>query len=228
MKISISEEICILYHDINGNIIMNMDDKYFSLDINSNDELELDEIVDINLLNKNKSINTYGKIHNTYENETLRSKIIDELEKDDSDNDSEIYDDLIDGYNNRKKCFPEEKYFNVENDNISIKSNDSEDNTQFYRYGNSDILKCFDKYFNSSSLYDTFIFDDENKFMLVSLKNNQYNSYRITITLSGKFILNIIGTTTKYFDLKLNDENIPQLIINKSMVNGIDKTEIFE
>jgi hypothetical protein len=136
-----------------------------------------------------------------------------------------------------EKYFPEEKYFivnilnkkkeknvfyNDNNDNHNDNDNDNDNDNEyddydddivggFAFYGFKDNMIINETIEQSTCNYDTLIADGDissNKFIFMAESKNEQNSFRITIFTSGKFRLNIIGTSITLFKLIDVDENL--------------------
>ena len=221
--VTISDLNPILYHDIDGNIILTIIDKdkllYFFLTIDNKDNLEWVRIEDYNrlpLVDSSHKLH-YNNIQNSNAKYSLRGKIIDKLEEEDED--KEIYSDEdidADEYKVKYKYYPEDKlYFTstISDDTIHHDTESESDDDYTYNINNNDtckfkyskdisikndVLTCLDRTLNFPANYDTFIFDENSKMILITLESSEKNHYRIIIT-HNHIELNIIGTMKKIF-----------------------------
>ena len=121
------------------------------------------------------------------------------------------YEDEEPEYKERYKYCPENKYYYVIEDEDCDEENSDNDEEHIYsKFGDNDIITCFNKTLGSSSLYDVLIFDKNNKMVLKTIESKESNSYRVIITTCGEFELNIIGNKRIRFvpNYIQKDENV--------------------
>ena len=235
MNISIVNEndknitlLAFLCHDDSGNIILKIHETYHALFINEKNNIEFFEIYNYNNLpNTNKNIQ-YNKINNIIQEKTLKSKITKEIEDIKCDYNDEIELDYENDIQKYKIC-PEDKLFVVE-DEDEDKDEDKDDNDEnfddfeiYYKFsksGNKNIITCLEKTLDSPPIYDTFVINDNNNTVLVTMQSNEQSAYRIIFYTSGKIGLNIIGSKINIYYLEFNEENNEILI--KSKFCGFD------
>lgn len=214
------------YHDIDGNIfirtgkifinkINNYIDLIYFLSINANNDLEWINI-DIDSFENMKSVekvSKYGDIKNTYEKNSLRGKIVDDIDKQEKNhNDEEIEsDEEEEEYKIKYKYYPEDKYYYSVDTDESDSDNESE-HYKFHSSGDTTIIECLDRTLDVSANYDTLVFDKDIRRVLMSLESNEKNSYRVTIMTNGEIELNIIGTEKRKYSIVFDDKTI---ILNK-------------
>jgi hypothetical protein len=206
---NLNAEIC---HDINGNIFIVCNDKYYWLYIDKHDNLMLDIIDDINLLTTVENYNIqFRKIKHTFDLSSLKGKIMNELdeetnnEHDDDMSDFEDEDEEHVQYRNAMRHYPEDRHYycdyaenceDYEEDDICEEFN-------FSRFGDDDFVRQLNVTFESNSLYDTIILNKTININAVvfTMESNAKSSYRITIGTDGMFTLNIVGTSVRHYTL---------------------------
>jgi len=190
-----------LSHDIDGNLILYFKSKYYYLDINHKNELEWIEIHDISIFPKIDNVLDYSTIKNTYENETLRKKIIEEIDKetehDGSDSEVDMDEEEL---KTRYKFLPEEKLYYITETN-------SNHNVIFAKSDEEIVMCCLDWTLNSTSLYDFLIFADiEKKLIAYSSKSKTRNHYRVLISQTGQMTLNVMADKITNYVMKTNSD----------------------
>ena len=85
------------------------------------------------------------------------------------------------------------------------------------------LLSCLLRVYVSKRLsnYDTFIINDNTSYVLTTLQSMEKSSYRISIYITGKIILNIVGSYLKTFILKYSDSSefsIKTILTNTKIV----------
>lgn len=238
----------IIYHDINGNIFMKtmntikieekieekksdteekialpvsgIEDVYYFLAIDATDNLEWVKIEDYNSLELIKPIVPYCEIKNTYNKNSLKGKVLKELEDNEID---ELYtsdpeDDAE--YKIKHKSYPEDRYYMVDREEVS--DDEYECKYNFSKSGDETIIESLDRTLGSSSGYDTFIMDESTSFVLTTMESDEKCSYRITLFTSGRMALNIVGSKIKLFNTIYTVDDIG----NKNFITNVVKTNI--
>ena len=229
MLIKLGSNNCILYHDINGNLIASINEKIYWLDINKNSNLEFIEIKNIGALFdvENGKIN-YNKITMISEN-SLKKKLIDSItNEDENDFPLELEDD--EQYIQERTVYnyiPESKNYTIEEqeendpdyyDEEEIKFNFSSLNS------NKDIiLEEFNKSFDTSAIYDIIV--KNNNLVVFTSEAYPYSSYKITI-LDNLFELNIIGTSINLYKLEYINDNLVFTDVKNDNIISEDKQTI--
>jgi hypothetical protein len=203
----------IFYHDINGNLYLEINNKYYVLIISLNDEIEFIEINDYNNLvdvDVDNTIN-YSQIKNTYEKNSLKGKINNELEENENDDDDDDYiNDTDEYYKNKYKAFPEDKLYTVDkneddDDDYNIYDNIIDDTYQahyvFSKYGSNSTIECLKKTLDCLANYDTFIINYNTSYVLATIESTIKSEYRISIYTCGKISLNIVGSKIKMYNI---------------------------
>lgn len=232
---------CTFYHDINGNLFLKTNDKYFVLFISATDDIEWIELNNYqNLVEVNSTIK-YSSIKNTYEKKSLKGKITKELE-DDGENDDNVdeTDEQI-YYKNKYKAYPEEKLYIIQDettngaiatdgtneideiDDIYDDMNNADaDGMEVYykfsKFGDESVIKCLDRSLEVLANYDTFIMNDNTSYVLATLQASQKSEYRVSLFVTGKMLLNIVGSKIKWYDIyyKKNDTDISIICENSN------------
>lgn len=203
-----------LYHDIHGNLYLKTENKYFALLIGVNDDLEWIEINDYNSLVKVNAKIEYSQIKNTYEKNSLKGKIVQDLEDENYDEDEDEIEN--EGHFVTKyKSYPEDKLYTTEFKEDVNEDEDEDIDTDdipmynFSKFGDSSIIKCLDRTLNSPSNYDSFVMNGNTSYVLSALQSKEKSSYRVSVFVTGKILLNIVGSKLKEFDLQfdVNQEN---------------------
>lgn len=221
---------CVFYHDINGNLFLKINDKYFVLFISSTDDIEWIELHDYNSLVKINTKIEYSEIKNTYEKHSLKGKITKELEEDNAD-EYDIDDDFDpDGqayYQNKYKAYPEEKLYTTQEepvDDSEIQNiDDLESYYKFSKFGNDNVITCLDRSLEVLANYDTFIMNNNTSHVLTTMQASEKSEYRVSLFTTGKIVLNVVGSKIKCYELhyKLNENDITIVCnkINTKIVN---------
>jgi hypothetical protein len=210
-----------LYHDIHGNLYLKIEDKYFVLLISVNDDLEWIEINDYNSLVKVNAKIEYTQIKNTYEKNSLKGKIVKDLEDENYDEDEDEIEN--EGhFVNKYKSYPEDKLYTTE---FKEDVNDDEDIDiydipmyNFSKFGDSSIIKCLDRTLNSPSNYDSFVMNGNTSYVLSALQSKEKSSYRVSVFVTGKILLNIVGSKLKAFDLQFDVNQENEMIITSKLI----------
>jgi hypothetical protein len=198
-----------LYHDINGNVFVNVDvnDTYYLISIDKNNDIELYDIDKSKLVDLPNTQNLeYDKIVDT-EFTSLKKKVMDKIEEDDDSDQEEIYQN----YKQKIKYLNEDKYYYSEykeNDNDNDNDNYDEfelEQFKFYKKEDDNSILLMNKGIDSPANYDTYI-RDGSKNVVTSLICNNTNAYRISFHKMDKnqtFLieLNIIGNVIKTYYL---------------------------
>lgn len=210
-----------LYYDVNGHLILKIDDVHYFLSITNANELEWIEIHNMDkLLTITKP--RQQSIKNTHDQYSLRGKVIDEIDKEHESNEAEIFFDdneETQDYKEKYKFNPEYKYYHILDENLE---EDSDDEYIYSNYGNTEIIECFDKALKFPSLYDLLFFDSANKLMLKTIEAKESNSYKVIVMKNGEIELSVIGDNRKKYSLdfiKENDMFIPQLNKTSTYMN---------
>jgi len=204
----------VICHDINGNIylklVMTKDDIseniYYFLTIDEKDNIEWIKIENYASLQSTTAKATYNDIKNTYEKNSLKGKILKELEDNEIDNmyTSDPEDEAE--YKIKYKSYPEDRYYTVDKDY----TDDDKCKYTFSKSGDETAIELLDKTLSCLSSYDTFVIDEMSSFVLMTLESDEKCSYRITIFTSGNIALNIVGSKIKLFNTtySMDDGNI--------------------
>jgi hypothetical protein len=211
-----------LYYDKYGNVLLNYLDKYYFLSIDAFNNLEFIEICNMDNLIDNYEDITFLNIKNTSDTNSLRKKIIDEIEYEDEDDVASChsFSDDEEEYLTERKMLPENKFYYVDTDYTCTKK----EHFNFAKSDKNTIIKMFDKSIDGLANFDTLIIDDTINKIHFSSELNHKNSYRVTITLNGLFILNIIGSKFVEFELLYQDTivddktNIDMIFIKKDLI----------
>lgn len=193
-----------LCHDINGNIYVNIENLYYLITINKDDDIELYNIDTAKLVElKNSKYLEYDKIVDS-DFTSLKKKVMDKIEQDEDSDQEENYQN----YRQKIKYLDEDKYYYSEYKEKDISDgeiyDDEKDVFKFYKKDDKTIL-LLNMGIDSPANYDTYI-RENTKNVLVSLINNNTNAYRISfykINNNGRNLieLNIIGSTIKAYHL---------------------------
>lgn len=190
--------------DKNGNIFISDSNKLYMITIDPNNDLEMFEC-NRDILIKNTEINEYKECAN-YDNSLKKKAMENILNNDDSDMD----DDFM-NYKETIKYHHEDKDIcnDIDNHDSSSDSDNDYPNEKFVvqQYDISKI-KLMNDFYDSYSIYDTYI-KEESGNLLMTLKCNIYNSYRLTIYCKNTITLtlNIVGDKTKNFELVYDAHN---------------------
>lgn len=215
-------------HDVDGNIILVVDDIYYFLTIDRNNCPEWIQINDVNNLPSTIDSIKYNKIKNIEEDKSLKHKIINEI--DDKNNNDESYDKHYDENNDafKYKFYPEDKSYVVEN--VADNNDNNDDNEEdcyddftvqkfkFSKNGDDLILEQWDKTLDVSAIYDTFILDDNSRILTV-IESDEKSMYRISFYKSGKLDVNLVGSNIKNYCIKykIEENNISIICVNKGI-----------
>jgi len=210
-NVSSSSQInCILCHDKNGNVYLELNNVYYLLTISSNDEIEFYELNKFDEEDLEPRLNPH-QITNVYNKKTLKEKALIKLEED-------TKTDYSDDEETNISYFPENNFYKT---NIEYDDECNED-LQFNIsiYNDFKIFPQLNKSLDTFSLYDFLVMDDEHKQILKTLELSDENNYRITyLTKLNDFNLNIIGSMIKKFKIFYEEKDGNILII----VNNIEK-----
>lgn len=179
-------------YDVNGNVYINVNEKFYILEIGKNNNLEFNLIEnDIFKELSDQYKKKCGKIFDL-ETESLKKKVLEEIDKSDSDRDEDYQN-----YRSKMKCLEEDKYYVAENEENNDSSDDLE-NTEykFYQKGNTNCMVFLNKGLETSAIYDTYV-RDKDKSVILSLQSDSNNSYRVSIYENHMMELNIIGSEVK-------------------------------
>lgn len=203
---------CQFWHDICGNLYLKVLDKYFILMISGTDNIEFLEVLNYENLTKVENNLKYSKIKNTYEKNSLKGKIVKEMEEDDDD---EIDEDGY--YQNKHKVYPEDKLYTSENTNEEQNDDDDEfeneecdDYTTYYKFskfGENTVISCLDRSIDVPANYDTFVINDNTSYVLTTLESNEKSPYRVSLFSNGKILLNVVGSKMNTYDLSYVDDS---------------------
>ncbi|ATZ80916.1 hypothetical protein BMW23_0871 [Bodo saltans virus] len=194
-------------NDINGNVFLNINENYYLLSIDNDNNLEFFgfDKEQFYILPDNMKIK-YEHLIETAD-EPLKKKILDEVEIiEESDDDEET----ILEKNNMKLLKEDAYYIKDEKNNVNDDLHDVDlhlnyDDTEFSFYVKN--KKCFNflQYtLSTPSIYDTY-FRDKNKNVSSSIECEERNSYRISIYEDSTLLeLNIIGDRIKKFYIVYN------------------------
>lgn len=196
----------ILYHDLNGNIILYVNNMYYLLDINNNklifEEISYDNLID-NIENP-----CYGdKIRNIIDN-SLKKKILNNIEQTDNIDYDEEYEDKYMLEKNLIKHIPEYKNYYLEEiekmeDEDYMYQDDENILFKFNSITKEPIISLLDKSLISTSYYDTTI--KNGNLVVFTSTSVPYSSYIVTLYDDCSNIeLNIIGDRTEIFTVKWN------------------------
>ena len=168
------------------------------------DDLELVKIDDYGNLMLAENMIKYNKLKNTFESDTLKKKVIDELdnqEHDDPNSDDEMTE-------KKPTYYPESKYYIL--DDTQDETDDVYDDVlfTFNKNGDDTIIQCLDRTLNVNSNYDTFIFNNYTKSTLMTIECNEKLSYRVLIDITGLIKLNIIGSVQKTYTIEMNNNEL--------------------
>ena len=191
-----------LYYDTYGNIYKMIDDKYFILLIDKNDDLTWEQIEREALIKyENKDIKILKIKHVSVMKNDLQNKVVEHLIQDDA-------------YEEHEDYYPESKYFEYEDDEIISDPEEEDDVNELInnvdeskefsvaQLKDISVIQMSDYYFNEPSCYDTLIIDDKDGTdcddVVFALESRASNAYRIIFYTSGKTKLDIIGSKTKF------------------------------
>jgi hypothetical protein len=185
-----------LFYDKNGNIYLLFHDKYFMVIIDRHDDLGLDEI-DVTRLSKTEEKIIVNEITHTYNEKSLKSKVVNSLKKD-------------------LPYFPESKFYYTEYD--KQEDDEYEDDRIIISKFGEEIIKSLDCYSEVASCHDTIIIDDKvnSGNVIFTMENLNAQGYRITINTTGMFILNCIGTRFSNYELAFDKGNVNFVILFRS------------
>lgn len=196
---------CEFYHDVSGNLYMKIQNKYFVLMISASDDIEWIEVDNYENLPTVENSIIYSDIKNTYEKNSLKGKVTSELDEQNNNEDDEYVDE--DGYiQNKHKVYPEEKLYTKEENNDENVDEDYEqfelqNHYKFSKFGNEAIIKCLDRSLEVLANYDTFIMNNNTSYVLTTLQAIEKSEYRVSLFVSGKMLLNVVGTKLNTYDL---------------------------
>jgi hypothetical protein len=211
-------------YDVNGNVYIKINDNYYSMTIDKNDDIEF------YLVNNNafKQVSNHIKIkyHAIMETsgDTLKKKILDNIENnDDCDNDM---DDYYQNYKNIKAFQEEDKYFMpLDDENNENKNNSLDDfidydfetcDFKFYQKNSTKSMKMLDIGLETPSIYDTYV-RDHTQYVVLSMIFDGDNYYRISLFQENNnnlISLNIVGSKirTYYLEYNINSDSEIDLI----------------
>lgn len=208
---------CTFYHDICGNLYMKIFSKYFVLMISATDDIEWIEVINYENLSKIDNNIKYSNIKNTYEKNSLKGKVAKEFEEANDVDDEEIDEDGY--YQNKHKIYPEEKLYTTEDTTDTRNTTDAtedivdsqntvediqdklENYYKFSKFGNNSTITCLDRSLDVLANYDTFIMNDNTSYVLTTLQAASKSEYRVSLFVSGKILLNVVGTKLNTYDL---------------------------
>lgn len=185
----------ILYHDIDGNIIMKLEAIYYFLSIDRNDNLEFLELNYDALVGVEEDMER-GEIISTLDKFSLRQKVLDEIDKEE-----EVAEELDDEIPHKTyfKFYPEEKNYYVEK---KVAMGAEDDVVKFMRCG--DAVEYLNRTMDVAALYDTFVVDLTGK-ILFTLEADQKSSYRVTFNTDSTVELNVVGTKISTYTFHMVD-----------------------
>jgi hypothetical protein len=195
-KDNIKSKLCC---DVSGNVYLNINDNYYLMTIDKNDDLEFYEVNKNNLEVLEKMNNLeYQKIVDS-DVPTLKRKILEKMEKENnSENESDDEEDLQ-NYKQKMKYLQEDKYFLIENE--FGENNFENENFDFYKKDGTNNIILMNKGISGFAIYDTYV-RNENGDVFESIIFNNDNSYRISFYKNLNTIeLNIIGSAIKKYNL---------------------------
>ena len=194
----------ILCHDIDGNLLLQVNEHYYYLNINNKNELEWIHIHDIKRFPKVNNKLQYNNIKNTFE-ENINNH------ENDSGSDIDIDENLQMKLKN--KFLPEEKLYYIDNKfntDIMYSKLDSEKNLSF---------ECLDWTLDSPAIYDIIIFGDtENKTVAYSIESKDRNHYKVSVSKSGEFTLNVTATNISKYITKINNQDLMLIKLDNSYI----------
>lgn len=204
----------------NDSPISKTEDVYYFLAIDATDNLEWVKIEDYNSLELVKPTVPYCEIKNTYNKNSLKGKILKELDDNEID---ELYtsdpeDDAE--YKIKHKSYPEDRYYMIDREEVS--DDEYECKYNFSKSGDETIIEPLNRTLGSSSGYDTFVMDESTSFVLTTMESDEKCSYRITLFTSGRMALNIVGSKIKLF----NTIYTVDATGNKNFITNVVKTNI--
>jgi len=183
-----------LYHDINGNVFMKVNDILFTFTIDGCNNIDIYEINENKLIDFDQKVK-YKQFFNTHNKKEILNNIRDD---DNSDNDEDFQN-----YQNNTKYLEENKDFNIDDDTDDDFNDFDYDKVNIYKNNEDDNSIVFiNKGFQSRSIFDTYVYSElEN--INATLISNDNNGYRISFyENSSKVRLNIVGSCFKEFTLK--------------------------
>jgi hypothetical protein len=192
-------------NDINGNVFLRVDDSYFLLSIDADDNLEFFKFDKCHffILPDNMKIK-YDHLIETAD-EPLKQKIIEEIGIDDKSDDDE---ETVNEKNNMRYLkedayyLKQEKINNID-DKIDFCMNSNDVEFAFY-IKNKKCFEFLSYTLDTTSIYDTY-YRDKNKNVSSSIECEESNSYRISIYENTNNIeLNVIGNCIKKFKIVFN------------------------
>lgn len=205
----------ILCHDNVGNVFLEISNSYYLLLINAENDIEFIEVCNFDNLPSNyeQSIPHMNyEISNTYDKNSLREKVIKDLEEHNSDDELDE-----DGYKVTKyKNYPEDKLYITNTKDIQRKDeyDDYDDYTEpkciiacCKENNTTNILPLINKTLENPPVYDFLVIDEESKQVLKTLELDEKAGYRITIFTSYKIVLNIVGSKLKMYNILFSREN---------------------
>lgn len=120
---------------------------------------------------------------------------------DDVDNENTIDIDAVKHY----KMFPEDKYYEVDNNEVDEESDDIDEHFAFY--GECTFIETD----FSNSMYDTIIISGKLDSNIVSFKSEligDKSSYRLVIYTDGTIIVNVVGSEKTICTIKYDDDGM--------------------
>ncbi len=207
---------CIFYHDINGNLFLKIQNKYFVLFISSTDDIEWIELNDYDSLPQVNTNIKYLAIKNTYEKNSLKGKITKDLEEENNNDDDDVDEDLdgVTYYQNKYKSYPEDKLYVTQEETIDDNQEETIDDLECYykfsKFGDESVITCLDRSLEVLANYDTFIMNNNTSYVLTTMQASEKSEYRVSLFTTGKMILNIVGSKLKCYDLyyTLSENNV--------------------
>lgn len=202
--------------DTSGNIYLDINDNYYLMTIDKNDDLEFYEVNKNNLeVLENTNELKYQKIIDS-DVPTLKRKVLESMEKENnSEHDSDDDEDEYQNYKHKMKYLHEDKYFLVENE---LGENDCENEKfDFYKKDGSDNIILMNKGISGFAIYDTYV-RNECGDVFESIIFNNNNSYRVSFYKNlNTMELNIIGSIVKKYNLTYGYNKNELIIFSKKM-----------
>jgi hypothetical protein len=192
------------HYDLNGNVYLYTEDKFYLLGIDFNNNPEFN-LIDNEVLQDPVQENPveYKKISEL--DHSLKKRILDEIEKSDSDQ-----DETTQNYKTKSKCLYEDKFIVCEDAleetelDIDLDCPEFENaNFTFFKKGNKEVMTLMKKGICIPSIHDTYVRSTDGN-VIFSLQSDANNSYRVSVYNSGysTFLeLNIVGDEVKFFQL---------------------------
>lgn len=200
----------LLYHDINGNVYIVVNNLHYMIDIDKHNDISI-ENVNLEDLYKFSTDNIIFKKISHTEFSTLKKKTLEKIENDSESDQDENYQN----FKQNIKYLNEDKYYYSEYEYEEC--NDDDEKFDFYK-NNDNTIKLINYGSEVPAIYDTFI-RDKDKNVIASLIFNNENGYRISL-YDDIIELNIIGD--KIISYRLYYNNLNNIYLKKVNIKNLN------